>query len=313
MPDNTVHPTLLHAAAAPIYWRLFGIGMCLLCLVLWQTPTEAQQTRENGNVTVNYVYAQQFGLGGYDVGGLSVQVYPLPLPYTLHFGRNNAWGLKMTPGLTYGRFDFDADVDNIPNSGDELAVTLHTLGGTVALELQIPVLDNWMLKPFVEGGLVGVLHTDVSPAALAPSIRNDLAYTYAVGLRSRFHVDWQRFTFTLGNGLLYAGNATFKGKDAQAYAALETGIDIRHPLGLTIKQYAPDFSVFFIHYHFFPALEFSRFLHTPLEVNNQFEFGVTLGTVPPLPLGIIAGLRLGVSYRFGDNLTGIRLNLGFPF
>jgi hypothetical protein len=132
-------------------------------------------------------------------------------------------------------------------------------------------------------------------------------------VRSRFHVDWQRWTLTLGNGLLYAGNAPFKGGDAQAYAALETGIDIRHPLGFTLKQYAPDVSVFFIHYHFFPALEFSRFLHTPLEVNNQFEFDVTLGTVPPLPLGIIAGLRLGVSYRFGDDLEGIRLNFGFPF
>ena len=231
----------------------------------------------------------------------------------MHFGRHNAWGLQVTADLTYGRFAFDADVDNIPNSGNELTVTLDTLGGTVALELQIPVLDNWVLKPFVEGGLLGVLHTEVSPAALAPLVRNDLTYTYAVGIRSRFHVDWHRWTFTLGNGLLYAGNATFKGEDAQAYAALETGMDIRHPLGFTIKQYAPDASVFFIHYYFFPALEFSRFMHTPLEVNNQFEFGVTLGTVPPLQLGVISGLRLGVSYRFGDDLEGIRLNLGFPF
>jgi hypothetical protein len=134
--------------------------MCLLCLVLWQTPTEAQTTMENGNVTMNYVYAQQFGLGGYDIGGLSVQVYTLPLPYTWHFGRHNAWGLQVTADLTYGRFAFEADVDNIPNSGNELTVTLDTLGGTVALELQIPVLDNWVLKPVVEGGLVGVLHFD---------------------------------------------------------------------------------------------------------------------------------------------------------
>ena len=85
MPDNTGHPTPLHAAAAPTYWRLLALSMCLLCLVLWQTPTEAQTTMENGNVTVNYVYAQQFGLGGYDIGGLSVQVYTLPLPYTCAF------------------------------------------------------------------------------------------------------------------------------------------------------------------------------------------------------------------------------------
>ena len=104
MPDNPGHPTPRHAAAAPISWRLVGIGLYLLCVVLWQTPTEAQQTRENGNVTVNYVYAQQFGLGGYKVGDLSVQVYPLQLPYTLHFGRDNAWGLQVTAGLSYGRF-----------------------------------------------------------------------------------------------------------------------------------------------------------------------------------------------------------------
>jgi len=143
-------------------------------------------------------------------------------------------------------------------------------------------------------------------------VRN-VGYTYAVGLRSRFHVDWRRWTFTLGNGLLYAGNATFRGEETQASAVLETGFDIRHPLGFTIQHYAPDASVFFLHYHFVPALEFSRFLHTPLAVDNQFEFGVTFGTVPPVPLGVLSGLRLGVSYRFGDDLHGLRLNLGFPF
>ena len=177
MPDNTGDPTPLRAAAAPRFWRLLALGLCLLSVGLRTPPPEAQTTRETRNVMVNYVYAQQFGLGGYEVGGLSVQVYTLPLPYTVHFGRQNAWGLKVTAGLTYGHFAFDADVDTLPNAGDELAVTLETLGGTGALELQIPVLDTWVLKPFVEGGLVGVLQTEVSPAALAPFIRNDLTYT----------------------------------------------------------------------------------------------------------------------------------------
>ncbi len=36
------------------------------------TPARAQLDDDNRDVTVNYVYAAQIGIGGYEVGGLKV-------------------------------------------------------------------------------------------------------------------------------------------------------------------------------------------------------------------------------------------------
>ena len=52
---------------------------------------------------------------------------------------------------------------------------------------------------------------------------------------------------------------------------------------------------------------------SPLEVSNQFEFGINLGSATPFTLWVIENPRIGVSYRFGDGLTGVRMQLGFPF
>jgi hypothetical protein len=51
----------------------------------------------------------------------------------------------------------------------------------------------------------------------------------------------------------------------------------------------------------------------PLEVSNQFEFGISVGSATPFKLWILENPRIGVSYRFGDGLTGVRVNFGFPF
>ena len=75
----------------------------------------------------------------------------------------------------------------------------------------------------------------------------------------------------------------------------------------------PDVGVSFLHYYFFPSAKFSLPGQGPLEVSNQFEFGVSVGSAKPTRLWIFENPRIGVNYRFGDGLTGVRVNVGFPF
>ena len=58
---------------------------------------------------------------------------------------------------------------------------------------------------------------------------------------------------------------------------------------------------------------FSRFRDEPLKVDNQFEFGATLGSATPWELLSISNPRIGASYTFGDDLEVFRVNFGFPF
>ncbi len=104
-----------------------------------------------------------------------------------------------------------------------------------------------------------------------------------------------------------------RGTEQEAYATIDTGVEVRHPLGFRIKGLAPDVAVSFIHYYFVPPATFSRFGRAPLEVSNQFEIGLTFGSATPFTLWVFENPRVGVSYRFGDGLTGVRVTFGFPF
>jgi hypothetical protein len=79
------------------------------------------------------------------------------------------------------------------------------------------------------------------------------------------------------------------------------------------KSFVPDVGASFIYYCFFPSAKFSLPGQSPLELTNQFEFGVRVGSAVPAKLWILENPRIGVSYRFGDGLTGVRVNFGFPF
>ena len=67
-------------------FKVFGLGgICFFVSVeVLGTHAVAQAPpQENTEITVNYVYAALLGLGKYDAGGLSVQIYTLPLGYAL--------------------------------------------------------------------------------------------------------------------------------------------------------------------------------------------------------------------------------------
>ena len=264
--------------------------------------------RENTEITVNYVYAALLGLGKYDAaGGLSVQIYTLPLGYTLESSTDDHIRIQIKLPISYGRFDFDGTAPD----GTKLDFTIDTIGATPGVEIQIPLSSQWTLKPF---GNVG-LFDDFSKSRSSSSVMLDLPvnYVFIVGGRSLFSEQVKDVTLSLGNSVIYAGNGAFSGGGTDSFTTVETGLDAQFPLGFTLKGYEPDMNIFLIHYHFFPEATFTRFLQDPLNIEDQFEIGGAFGTVTPLDFGFISNLRLGASYRFGGGLTAIVFNFGFPF
>ena len=60
---------------------------------------------KKGDVEVNFIYAFQLGFGSYNVGGLDVQVYSLPISYTFNdFLGNEKLKLVLDAPVFYGRF-----------------------------------------------------------------------------------------------------------------------------------------------------------------------------------------------------------------
>lgn len=306
--------------------RPLAAALLWLCaLVPLAGPAAQEIDAGDRKVTVNYVYASQLGIGTYDVGGLSVDVYSLPL--SLERPLNGMFGLEV-PGehagdwsvdfkfpVSYGIFDFEADD---PTYGD-IDIQQQTLALVPGLQVNAKLTDNWWLRPSVDLGLGGVVSTSGQEAA---GDRYFMIYT--AGLTSLYELPEGPYTFALGNGVTFAGNRTFGTFDLnEQYWAVETGLQVRRSLGFELGQVGlsntafaevePELGAYFIHYYFPEPLEFSRFLDTPLEVNNQVEFGLTMRSKTSWELLSLKDPKIGASYLFGDGLRVFRVNFGFPF
>ncbi len=265
----------------------------------------AQET--NTSVEVNFIYAFELGFGSYDVGGLSVHVYGLPLSYKFKgiFG-NERLDLVVHAPVYYGRFRFRHEFDD----GTKLKVDQDVISVIPGVELQYEVLDNWHLKPFVNIGGAWVVYDKTTPSGL--NVDDSSIFVYTLGITSLYKIFWERFTFSIGNKFSWAGNTTFDGSVKESYGVLENGLDVKHPLGFTIKGHETDMSVFFNWYRFIPETKFDRFLRDPLIVKNQYEIAMTVGTANKLDLWVVKNPRIGVGYIFGD-LKAFSVNFGFPF
>jgi hypothetical protein len=284
-----------------IFARFLAVGLVLA--VLLPGTARAQNDEENTEVTVNYVYAAQLGIGGYSVGGLDVQVFTLPLSYTFDLERRSAengrpWRLKVSAPINLGLYEFSATAPD----GTLVEADQQTLAVIPGVELQIPMSETWTLKPFVDAGIGRGLQSG-----------SHFAYIYTVGARSLYEHPVGDYTFMLGNGLFYAGNALFDGGVSEDYSAIETGLAVRRPVGFEVWGIEPDLGLYGIYYYYPRPLEFQRFLQSTLRVRNQFEVGMWVGSAGPFEIGPITDPKIGIGYIFGDDLEVFRINFGFPF
>ena len=284
-----------------------GLGLVLLGAVAGPAQDAAAQAASRQlEVQVNLPYAVQFGFGSYDVGGLAVNVFRVPVPHTFALGpEEDAWRLVLTGSLGYGHASFETRV-----FGPKVTASENFVFVLPQAELQIPLRRGWTVKPYVAVGLGRTLGGSVQPSG---RLDEGFVSLYAAGINNLFEVPVQDFLLSFGTKLAGAGDAMIGQSGSEGYGTFQNGLEVRHPLGVRVKDLVPDVGVSFIHYYFFPSAKFSLPGRGPLEVSNQFEFGGSIGSTKPTTLWIFENPRLGVSYRFGDGLTGVRVHFGFPF
>lgn len=250
-------------------------------------------------VNVNYVYASTLGFGGYSLAGLSADVYTLPLSHSFLLG-DDGLVLRVTLPVQFGIYSFrGTDTDGTPISLNQQSLAL-----VPGAELQIPVGPHLLLKPFVNFG-----------AAYAFGVSQGVpdAWVYAAGARAVSRWQIGAYTLAVGGGALYAGDRAMGPGFHEQYTALEAGVELRHPLGFSIRGIAPDVGVYAAAYEYPQPLQFTRFLAPPLSVRNQGEVGMTLGTVQPLDMLWLGNTRIGAGYVFGDGLQVWHVVFGLPF
>ena len=297
------------------WWLARGGWLCFGLVLLGAVAGLAQDAAAQANgrqldVQVNLPYAVQFGFGSYDVGGLSVNVFRVPLQHTFALGPDeDAWRLALTAYLGYGHFSFESSA-----LGPKVTASQDFVFALPQAELQIPIRRWWTVKPYVAAGLGRTFNGTAAVQGGPGEVHVDegTVFLYAAGISNLFEFHVQDFLLSIGSRLAAAGDVDESSKSTN-FGTLQNGLEVRHPLGFDVKGFLPDVGLSFIYYYFFPSAKFSLPGESPLEVSNQFEFGINIGSATPAKLWIFNNPRLGVSYRFGDGLEGWRVQFGFPF
>ena len=281
----------------------FRSALVLACAALAShvpAPAAAQSpAAQNTDVVLNYVYAAQLGFGGYSLGGLTANVYTLPLADTLADTPGEGWGLKLLLPVQFGLYHFSGSYE-----GRHVSLNQTSLSFTPGLELQIPVLDRTVVKPFVQAGIAH---------GFGPGVGNPDSYVFLGGARSI--TQWQAgdYTLSFGNGVVFAGDATVGPGSAEHYVSLQIAGEVRRPLGFEIAGVKPDLGVYVANYYYPAPLRFTRFLKPRLEVTDQAEVGFSIGAADKFKLLWFSNPRIGAGVVFGGGLTVYHVNFGFPF
>lgn len=278
----------------------------LLALTLAPGPAGAQEPPpSNSEPLINFVFASQLGSGVYASGESVVQVYRIPITWTAIPLEDRAWGLRVRFPLTLGFYNF--------RSGDlldlEIPESVSTLTLSSVSEFLVPLGDRWRLSPTAEVGYARDFTEDVGSAL------------YAVGLRATRTQAFGIHETTFDTRAVWAGQANADRGLADDFLRLETAYEVRRPIPGALGSRRLDAGAFVANYVYFDSAGFFRFPERSRAASDGikgdantvlWEIGVTFGIEPAKWAGVPIP-RIGVSYRFGDDLSTWRVVLGGVF
>jgi hypothetical protein len=126
-----------------------------------------------------------------------------------------------------------------------------------------------------------------------------------------------------GQELLWAGAAEAGNPLTGWYGEANVGFEFRHELGFNVGRTRADAGLFIVYHRYFknsqsfqsasPVAAFSAEPATVPGVDEQTEVGLSFGTRPKLAWWKLSMPKLGLSYRFGDGISAVRIVFGEIF
>jgi hypothetical protein len=267
-----------------------------LGILSFATDSLAQSVDEDENV-VNFAYAVVFGTGVYKVQDQKAFVFRVPFSYQLREPSSERPGMKILLPALAGYYDYDYDKileGDLP--GD--AATLSFVPG---LELEYVMSERWRLKPYGQFGFGRDLKNDEN------------AWIYVGGVKSHYRIPYEgRFRFALGSAGIFTGYDPDDGSN-QSLGVLGLGLDAVYPWNISLFGKRTNLANYLIYYWYLDSPGFEQVDDQTKSVNGELEWGVALGFEEPPKLLGFEFERIGLGFRYGSDIKGIRLVTDFPF
>jgi len=281
-------------------YAVFSMAAAFWLAAFWpaapaQAQTAVQQRAERTDELFNWYYASIFGTGFYRIGEQQVAALRVPLRYELRPASAERWGIRLTLPVTAAFAPFDLRDFNL---GQVKTQGLTVLPG---IELEIPLRQDWWLRPYANLGGGWEFHSGASSTIF--SLGATTLHTRPLGEASRL---------ALGGKLGYAGYSA--GSEASQLVQLSLGTEVAVPAGFAIAERAALVVIQLTGSVYFKELEFLLPSTGTMQVSRELELGVALGVQRPFEVLGVTFDRIGLAYRAGDNgLRGVRVVASFPF
>jgi hypothetical protein len=253
--------------------------------------------QENETDAPSEFHPLRFGPDGAISGGGETEVRDLRILFHVPIlpVEDRGWGLRLRVTLYAGVYDL-AIFDGL----DPTEINFQSLGATPGVEFLLPVGGGWTLKPFVDLGY-------------ARDFDNDLDFLlWSAGMRTLAEYDVGTWDLSVGTKFQFLSVHTSKLDLEDRFGEFMVGFDAVRPLRFTIAGNQAGIGGYYIYRHYIDA-RVNRDEGEPLTLDHSHEIGIAFGTDPRIKLWFIRLPRIGLGYRFGPNIRGIRLSFGFPF
>jgi hypothetical protein len=300
MAKATAAATAAIRRPVPVAGALAAVAaFALLPLAPRPALAQASPLRNAEQAESNFVFAHRLGSGLYELSGRTLQIYRLPIEWRLRAPTPTRPGLTLTLPVTAGFFDFR--VPDVIETG--LPTNISTLSVVPGLRWDYRIDDAWRVAPFVEAGLARDNGADLQARVMTAGVR----------------AEWLGET-RWGDGR-YVASFSYAYADPQQqpiddFALLAHSVQLKQRLRARPRGHALQWLPYAsLRWYADPP-------STPLSANGlrggttarvQAELGFTFGTVVPLKVGRFDLPALGIGYRFGENLSVLRVVIGQPF
>lgn len=244
------------------------------------------------NELINFAHLHYYGLGAYTIGDTRVLLLRVPIGITLRHLEKHPWGLQVKVSTTIG-----VERTILPDNQVEEKVGIATL--VPGIEFRIPISRKSTLRPFLDVG-VGTDFQSREPVLIS-----------AVGVRGEFLFPKERYLFGLEPGVHFSGSHSSRDEGDDTFINAFLKVDARHDLWFKVGEFTPDAGVYGEVGYLFNSLEFVSGNNTQQEIRQQYEVGVSFGFSRGRPkIVLFRWPRFSIGYRFGSELTGIRIRIG---
>jgi hypothetical protein len=258
--------------------------------------TAAESLRQTQEPIANFAFASQLGAGVYAVDGRAVQIYRLPFHWELRPPTQERVGLDITLPLTLGFSGYQ--VQDVVTEG--LPKSIDTYSFLPGLEVSRMYGTQWRLAAFGEVGMATV-HTSSSTSLI-----------YSTGVRARYDFRVGEFHTRYATELLYAGSQV-PDQVKDTMTRLSNGIDALRHTKMSMRGETVDYGPYILNQWYLKRPTAPVSSTAPPMAAVQWELGVTIGTVNTSYLWKVPIPRIGIGYRFGSDLSIIRLVFGSAF